>query len=97
VAMVVVLFPVSEDEPSLQTAPLEELARLGVTSIALLRDDATAGLVLEGWAFDPRDAARATHAVARVREGVRMLQPLARMAVSSEVGAYVSRKEKGNA
>jgi hypothetical protein len=31
--MVVVLFPVSDDEP----AALEELAQLGITSIALLR------------------------------------------------------------
>ena len=58
VAMVVVLFPVSDDEPSLQPAALDELARLGVTSIALLRDSSLAGLVLEGWAFDPRDAHR---------------------------------------
>jgi hypothetical protein len=53
--------------------------------------------VLEGWAFDPRDAARATRSVAGVREGVRMLQPLAHMAVSSAADAYASPKEEGNA
>jgi hypothetical protein len=97
VAMVVVLFPVSDAEPSLQPAALEELARLGVTSIALLRGDSIAGFVLEGWAFDPRDGPRAAHAVAGTREGVRMLQPLAHMAVSSTADPSVSRKEEGNA
>ena len=82
-AMVVVLSPVSDEEPRLDSAAFEELARLGVTSIALLRDRSLAGLVLEGWAFDARDAQRAVRAVAGTREGVRTLQPLVQMAVSS--------------
>jgi len=82
VAMVVVLFPVSNTEPSLQPAALEELARRGITSIALVRDDSLAGLVLEGWAFDVRDATRAARAVAGARNGVQVLQPLVEMAIS---------------
>jgi hypothetical protein len=82
VAMVVVLLPVSDDEPSLQPSTLDELARLGVTSIAFLRDSSLAALVLEGWAFDPRDAHQAASAVAGMREGLRMLQPVVQMAVS---------------
>jgi hypothetical protein len=82
VAMVVVLFPVSDEEPRLRPAALDELARLGVTSVAVLRDTSVAGLVLEGWAFDPRDAQRAARAVAGVREDVRTLQPLVQMAIS---------------
>jgi len=39
--------------------------------------------VLEGWAFDARDAQRAVRAVAGTREGVRTLQPLVQMTVSS--------------
>jgi len=46
--MVVILFPVSDEEPRLQPAALEKLARLGITSVALLRDTSVAGLVLEG-------------------------------------------------
>ena len=57
-AMVVVLFAVSDGEPKVDPAGLEELAKLGVTSVALLRDSSTAGVVLEGWAFDPRDTRR---------------------------------------
>ena len=78
-AMVVVLFRVADVEPTLEPAALEELARLGVTSVALLRDSSGAGVVLEGWAFNPRDAHRAVHAVARTSDGVRTLQPLVQM------------------
>jgi hypothetical protein len=93
VAMVVVLFPVSDDEPSIQPAALEELARLGVTSIALLRDSSLAGLVLEGWAFDPRDAHPAATAVAGARKGLRMLQPVVHMAVSPAAVPTGDREE----
>jgi hypothetical protein len=80
--MVVVLFPVSDAEPTLEPAGLEELAKLGVTSIALLRDRSLAGVVLEGWAFSPRDTRRAVRAVARASVGVRTLRPLVQMGVS---------------
>ena len=92
--MVVVLFPVSDDEPRLEPAALEQLAQLGVTSIALLRDPSLAGLVLEGWAFDLRDARQAVCAVAGAREGVRMLQPLVHMAVSSATAPCGDRKDR---
>jgi hypothetical protein len=82
VAMVVVLFPVSDAEPKLEPGGLEELAKLGITSIALLRDRSVAGLVLEGWAFSTRDTRRAVRAVAGRYAGVRTLQPLVQMGVS---------------
>jgi hypothetical protein len=81
--MVVVLFPVSDEEPALQPTALAALARLGVSSVSLLRDEQTAGLVLEGWAFDPARASEAARAVAGAREGIRTLQPLMQMAVSA--------------
>ena len=81
--MVVVLFPVSDEEPALQPASLEALARLGVTSISLLRDQRTAGLVLEGWAFDPARASEAMRAAVGARQGVRTLEPVMHMAVSA--------------
>jgi hypothetical protein len=83
VAMVVALFPVENAQPKLEPAALEELAKLGVTSLALLRDSCVAGVVLEGWAFDLRDAQRAVRAVAGASDGVRTLQPLVQMGVSS--------------
>ena len=82
-AMTVVLFPVSQEEPKLRPATLEELARLGVTDVALLRDTILAGLVLEGWAFDSRDACRAASAVVGACSEFRVLEPLVHMAVST--------------
>ena len=82
-AMVLVLFPVSDEEPTLQPAALAVLARLGVTSVSLLRDEETAGLVLEGWALDPARADEAARAAAGARDGVRILQPLMQMAISA--------------
>jgi hypothetical protein len=83
VAMVLVLFPVSDEVPALQPDALEALARLGVTSVSLLRDAQTAGLVLEGWAFDPAQAGEAARAAAGVRDGIRTLQTLMEMAISA--------------
>lgn len=82
-AMVLVLFPVSDQEPALQPAALAVLARLGVTSVSLLRDEETAGLVLEGWALDPARADEAARAAAGARDEVRILQPLMQMAISA--------------
>jgi hypothetical protein len=87
VAMVVAVFPVQDDDPVLDSAGVKELAELGVTYAALFRDASVAGLVLEGWAFDARDAQRAVRAVAGTRAGVRTLQPLVQMAVSSAAGS----------
>jgi hypothetical protein len=87
VAMAAVLFPISDEEPKLEASALEELASLGVTSIALLRGSSIAGLVLEGWAFDARDVERAARAVAGTSDGVQTLGPLAQMSVSA-AGAH---------
>src|SRR5687768_4339054 len=81
--MILVLFPVSDEEPALQPAALAALARLGVTSASLLRDEEVAGLVLEGWALDPARAEAAARTAAGARVGVRILQPLMHMAISA--------------
>jgi hypothetical protein len=68
----------------LRPAALEQLAELGVTSVSLLRDGSTAGLVLEGWAFDVERAADAARAVAGAGDDVQTLKPLMQMAVSAQ-------------
>jgi len=84
VAMMVVLVPASDAESSLQPVAVSKLARLGVTSVAVLRDDRTLGLVVEGWAFDPsRSAEAAVAAVAGLTADARTLYPLVEMAVST--------------
>jgi hypothetical protein len=95
VAMILALFPVSSEEPALQPGALEALARLGVTSVSLLRDEQTAGLVLEGWAFDPARADEAVRAAAGARPGIRMLEPIAQTAVSARTaGVRISPQEE---
>ena len=81
--MALVLFPISDEAPKLEASALEELASLGITSVALLRDSWIAGLVLEGWAFDVGDVERAARAVAGTSDGVRTLRPLMQMSVSA--------------
>lgn len=96
-AMAAVLFQISDEEPKLEASALEELASLGITSVALLRDSSIAGLVLEGWAFDARDVERAARAVAGTSDGVRTLRPLVQMSVSA-AGAHGGRNNvKGEA
>jgi hypothetical protein len=94
VAMVVAVFPVPDVDPVLESARLEELARLGVTHAALFRDTSVAGLVLEGWAFDARDAERAVRAIAGTTVGFRILQSLVQMAVSSATECGADGKER---
>ena len=63
-AMIVVLLEQAEDEFCLRQEAVSELARLGITNLALVRDQHTVGVVLEGWLFDPtRSAAAAVNAI----------------------------------
>lgn len=83
-AMLVVLVPASKTEPSLQPAAVSELARLGVTSVDVVRDERIVGLVVEGWAFDPgRSADAVLAAVGFGRSQAQALQPLLHVAVSA--------------
>jgi hypothetical protein len=84
VAMMVVLLPACEADPSLRPAAVSMLARLGVTSVALVRDERTWALVVEGWAFEPSRSARAVvAAVARDSGSAQTLHPVAELAVSA--------------
>ena len=78
-ALLVLLVPSEQSDVLLQPAALEALADLGVTSIALARDERTAAYILEGWAFDPARDRAAVTALA----GAVPLQPVVQMAVSA--------------
>jgi hypothetical protein len=58
--MLVVLLPDGGREFSLGPAAARQLAALGVTRLAVLRNDETLSFVLEGWAFNPARSARQT-------------------------------------
>jgi hypothetical protein len=81
VAMMVVLLEKRDGEFCLRPELVSELARLGITSVGLVRDRRTVGIVLEGWSFDPARSAQAAMAV--VAAGGRALHPLMQMAVTS--------------
>jgi hypothetical protein len=81
VAMMVVLLE-SEDELCLGQRLASELAQLGVTNIAVVRDHQTLGVVLEGWLFDPALSAGAVAHAVGAGSGARTLHPVMQMAVS---------------
>lgn len=50
-------------EPVVGPDAAERLGSLGITRIALLRDEFSTAVVLEGWAFDPARTDEATQAL----------------------------------
>ena len=80
--MVVLLVPSPAQELSLGPETLRQLAALGVTDLALLRDQHTVGLVLQGWAFDPHQSEAALHTLIAATEDTRTLLPLSQASVS---------------
>jgi hypothetical protein len=73
-AMLVVLLESDEGELLLGSRAMNGLARLGVSSVALLADERTTCVVLEGWAFDAaRSACDAVAAISRTSRSVRVL------------------------
>jgi hypothetical protein len=82
-AQLVLLVSADREDVSLGAGNIEALARLGVTSISLARDEHTAALILEGWALDPSQHAEALAALGTSAEKARALQPVAEMAVSA--------------
>jgi hypothetical protein len=81
-AQLVILVPASGGEPSVSTASVAALARLGVTSMSIARDPSTIALVLEGWALDPTHHEAVLAALGADGAAARALQPIVQMAVS---------------
>jgi hypothetical protein len=84
VPMVVLLMPIAAGAPSLDPDALRRLDELGITNLALVRDEDAVGLVLEGWAFDPNQSGRAAlDALVDTRIEARTLRPITQLAVSA--------------
>jgi hypothetical protein len=83
VAMTVLLLDGADGEFCLRQELVSELARLGVTNVALLRDEQTLGIVLEGWMFDPDHSAEAAAVAVGAARSARTLRPIVHLAVSS--------------
>ena len=59
-----------------------ELARLGVTRVAVMQDGTTLGVLLEGWAFDSSSTPRAIDALDVPGMNPRVLLPVLDVSVS---------------
>lgn len=82
-AMMVVLLDEANGEFDLRRGFVDQLAQLGVTSVALVRDERTVGIVLEGWLFDPARSAGAVAEAFGTASGARTLHPFLHLAVST--------------
>ena len=79
--MTVLLLDGADGEFCLRQELVTHLARLGVTSVELVRDERTVGLVLEGWLFDPARSAEAAEAVG-ASPAAQTLRPVMHVAVA---------------
>jgi len=83
VGLVVLLLPGAPEGIMFGPDAMAALAAMGVTNAAVVRDEETVGIVLEGWAFDEAEAELAAAAVAGPAAPCRTLRPLVQMAVST--------------
>ncbi len=81
--LLVVLVPADHDDLTLGPPAVEALARLGVTSVSLARDDQTTAVILEGWAFDAGRPHAALSAFGTTSGEARTLRPIGQMAVTA--------------
>ncbi|MEX1072451.1 MAG: hypothetical protein WED86_02025 [Chloroflexota bacterium] len=81
-AKVLILWPANA-AVRIGSAEASLLARLGVSTIALLRDAESVGIVLDGWAFDPVQSARAAAAALGSESECRVLLPALEVDVAS--------------
>lgn len=84
-AKVLMLWSATAD-PRIGSAQASRLAALGVTSVAVLRDNESVGVLLDGWSFDPDRSAGAAAAVLDAEPDSRILFPVLEVGV---VGAHM--------
>ena len=81
-AVLVVLLPGDGKDVPVGSDVAAGLAKLGITSLTLLRDRATFAVLLEGWQFDPdRSGQSAVALLTAETQDVRLLHSVLHMAV----------------
>jgi hypothetical protein len=81
--MTVLLLDPADGDFCLRQELASKLARLGVTSVALVRDEQTLAIVLEGWMFDPAHSAEAAAEAVGAASQARTLRPVMHVAVAN--------------
>ena len=81
----VVLLDHANGEFCLHQQLLQKLAGLGVASVAVVGNEQTVGIILEGWLFDPARSAGAAAAAVGAPPGAPVLHPILQAAVSAAV------------
>ncbi len=81
-AIVLLVLDVADESFALGPQAGRELARLGVTRVAVMQDGATVGVLLEGWAFDSASTTRAIDALDGLGVRPKVLMPVLDVSVS---------------
>lgn len=81
-AIVLLVLDVADESFALGPQAGRELARLGVTRVAVMQDGATVGVLLEGWAFDSTSTSRAIDALDALGGRPKVLLPVLDVSVS---------------
>lgn len=74
-----------DPEVMLRPAVADELARLGVTGVSLLRDRDVICVVLEGWAFDPVNSTEAAAEAIGADASSRIFRPVIHSALRPSI------------
>jgi hypothetical protein len=92
-AMAVLLVEGAGEGVAISPTMADDLARLGVTDVAICRDRETVAIILEGWAFDASTADAATRSLIPTARARRVLLPAMRLALSDHHGPRLGDDE----
>ena len=81
-AIVLLVLDVADESFALGPQAGRELARLGVTRVAVMQDGAMVGVLLEGWAFNSANTPRAIDALDALGVQPKVLLPVLDVSVS---------------
>lgn len=70
-----------EADVTITSCLMDDLARLGVTTISICRDGTTVGVVLEGWAFERSSVGEAARCLGANLASGRVLNPTVQVAL----------------
>lgn len=85
----------TDELDALDSDRLIRLRDLGVTNVTLLEEASTAGILIQGWAFERTSAGEVVELLAAGRTGVRVLQPVMQASVSEWAVPKVPSADSG--